>query len=517
MGNFRVEQWGATDMRQASFDDPTVINGRGGDPAPGATPTRHSPLDGSTTGLTIASASEGPGALTSPVPRASRRSRAVRLAVAPLAGAAAVALVLVLVGLALGVDARVVVGMLVPATVRVALTTPPHTVSSWVHGWVVARSLGVTFAFVVVVLSALHASSGIVDDTILLGTLAALVSGAVALGAASLRHPPRVLLVGDADEVRRLHAQWQDRGELTVVGARLSGEATPTAAAARSLGLPLVGDREGLADFVAEHDVDVVLVGSATAAVPGAVRSLEWQLEGTAAAVLCAHAADHAAVHRLGWTSVDGTTFAVVSAPATALTRSVKTISDRVLGLALLLLFAPLIAVLAVLVRLDSRGPAVFAQTRVGHRGRPFTLYKLRTMTVDAEVAKVQLVEQDEGNGVLFKIRNDPRVTRLGRFLRASSVDELPQLWNVVRGDMSLVGPRPALPEEVALYTDLEVRRLAVKPGMTGPWQVSGRSSLSRERSMQLDAGYADNWHPAGDARILLRTVDAVLLRRGAF
>ena len=114
-------------------------------------------------------------------------------------------------------------------------------------------------------------------------------------------------------------------------------------------------------------------------------------------------------------------------------------------------------------------------------------------------------------------MRNDPRITRVGRWLRALSLDELPQLWNVVKGDMSLVGPRPALPEEVVLYNELERRRLVVKPGVTGVWQISGRSSLSRERSMQLDVGYADNWHPAGDARILLRTVDAVLLRRGAF
>ena len=192
-------------------------------------------------------------------------------------------------------------------------------------------------------------------------------------------------------------------------------------------------------------------------------------------------------------------------------------IVDRVLALVLVVCFLPLLAILALVVRLDSRGPAFFRQTRVGRDGATFTLLKLRTMTVDAEEVKQTLLELNEGNGVLFKMRNDPRITRVGRWLRASSLDELPQLWNVVLGDMSLVGPRPALPEEVAVYNELERRRLAVKPGVTGPWQVSGRSSLSRERSMQLDAGYADNWHPAGDARILLRTIDAVLLRRGAF
>ncbi len=194
-----------------------------------------------------------------------------------------------------------------------------------------------------------------------------------------------------------------------------------------------------------------------------------------------------------------------------------KSLIDKVLGCVLLLLVLPVLAALALAVRWDSRGPAFFAQTRVGHQGRPFTLYKLRTMTADAEDVKVLLRDQDEGNGVLFKIKDDPRVTRIGRLLRATSLDELPQLWNVVRGDMSLVGPRPALAEEVAAYTEVERRRLAVKPGLTGPWQVSGRSTLSREHSMRLDVGYAEGWTLAGDLRILFRTIGAVLTRRGAY
>ena len=153
----------------------------------------------------------------------------------------------------------------------------------------------------------------------------------------------------------------------------------------------------------------------------------------------------------------------------------------------------------------------------MGRDGRLFTVYKLRTMRIDAEDHKAELARLDEGNGVLFKIHDDPRITRLGRLLRQASLDELPQLLNVIRGEMSLVGPRPALPEEVARYTDLERRRLAVKPGITGLWQVSGRSSLSREQSMRLDTEYADNWRTRGDAAILLRTVRAVISRKGAY
>ncbi|MCW2759330.1 MAG: glycosyl transferase, partial [Nocardioidaceae bacterium] len=154
---------------------------------------------------------------------------------------------------------------------------------------------------------------------------------------------------------------------------------------------------------------------------------------------------------------------------------------------------------------------------RVGRGGHPFTMVKLRTMHADAEARKAALADADEGNGVLFKIRHDPRVTSVGRFLRRSSLDELPQLVNVVLGQMSLVGPRPALPDEVAAYDDHEHRRYAVRPGMTGLWQVSGRSDLSWEESMELDLQYVDNHSMGGDASILLRTFWAVVRSRGAY
>jgi lipopolysaccharide/colanic/teichoic acid biosynthesis glycosyltransferase len=184
---------------------------------------------------------------------------------------------------------------------------------------------------------------------------------------------------------------------------------------------------------------------------------------------------------------------------------------------ALLLLATPLLGVLWLAIKLESQGPGFFTQTRIGKDGRSFTMYKLRTMRRDAEVVKVALAEADEGNGMLFKMRLDPRITGLGRFLRKTSLDELPQLLNVVLGQMSLVGPRPALPSEVEQYDDVVRRRLTVRPGMTGLWQVSGRSDLSWEQSVDLDLLYTDNYCLADDMRIGLRTVNAVVRARGAY
>jgi lipopolysaccharide/colanic/teichoic acid biosynthesis glycosyltransferase len=168
-------------------------------------------------------------------------------------------------------------------------------------------------------------------------------------------------------------------------------------------------------------------------------------------------------------------------------------------------------------VRMDSTGPGLFMQTRVGKDGQRFRMFKMRTMFTDAESMKQALLDDNESDGALFKIRRDPRVTRIGYLLRRSSLDELPQLLNVLRGDMSLVGPRPALPSEVASYDDKAMGRLAVKPGITGLWQVSGRSDLQWDESLRLDLYYADNWRLVDDLVIAARTVTAVTLARGAY
>ena len=191
--------------------------------------------------------------------------------------------------------------------------------------------------------------------------------------------------------------------------------------------------------------------------------------------------------------------------------RFVKAAFDRCVGTLLLLVAAPIILGAGAIVRLTSRGPAFFTQTRVGIDGAPFAMYKLRSMYEDAEERLAELQEHNDGNGLLFKLHDDPRVTRVGRVLRRLSIDELPQLWNVLRGEMSLVGPRPPLPREVAEYENDTRRRLLVQPGMTGMWQVSGRSNLSWEESVQRDLYYVENWTPVLDLMILWRTFRVVV------
>ena len=193
-----------------------------------------------------------------------------------------------------------------------------------------------------------------------------------------------------------------------------------------------------------------------------------------------------------------------------------KRIFDTVLSTVALLLAAPIVLVAAIAIKATSRGPVLFRQVRVGRDGEPFYVLKLRTMVEDAEERLAELMEQNESDGPLFKMRRDPRITPVGRVLRKFSIDELPQLWNVVRGDMSLIGPRPALPREVAEWGEELHERLRVRPGITGMWQVSGRSDSGFEEYQRLDLFYVDNWSILIDLGILLRTVPAVLTGRGA-
>jgi exopolysaccharide biosynthesis polyprenyl glycosylphosphotransferase len=198
--------------------------------------------------------------------------------------------------------------------------------------------------------------------------------------------------------------------------------------------------------------------------------------------------------------------------------RVTKGVVDRLVAASALVLLAPVLGMVAAAVRLTSPGPALFRQTRVGKGGREFTLYKFRSMVVGAEQRVSELIDLNENaDGLLFKVKRDPRVTRVGRFLRRYSIDELPQLINVVRGDMSLVGPRPPLPGEVARYELHVHRRLMVRPGLTGLWQVSGRSALTWDESVRLDLRYVENWSLALDLMILWKTVFAVAKGSGAY
>jgi exopolysaccharide biosynthesis polyprenyl glycosylphosphotransferase len=203
--------------------------------------------------------------------------------------------------------------------------------------------------------------------------------------------------------------------------------------------------------------------------------------------------------------------------PIRRLERATKRAVDLVIGTSVLLLSLPVMAVVAVLIHLDTGGPIFIRQERVGKDGRPFNCYKLRSMHVDADSLLATLLERNEASGPLFKMRNDPRCTRVGRHLRRLSLDELPQIWNVVKGEMSLVGPRPPLVAEVAKYEEWQMRRLEVKPGMTGIWQVSGRSTLTFDEMVMMDVMYVDSWSPALDLKILLRTGLAVIAGRGAY
>jgi exopolysaccharide biosynthesis polyprenyl glycosylphosphotransferase len=205
---------------------------------------------------------------------------------------------------------------------------------------------------------------------------------------------------------------------------------------------------------------------------------------------------------------------------ATTPTSQLKLMLKRTLDVAvaslLLLIALPIVGMIALAIKLSSGGNVLFRQTRCGLNGRFFTLYKFRTMVKDAEERRLELMHLNEMNGPVFKLRSDPRVTFFGRFLRRYSLDELPQLWNVLRGDMSLVGPRPPIPEEVAKYQRWQRRRLAMKPGLTCLWQVSGRNNLDFDRWMQLDLEYIDSWSPTLDFKILLKTIPAVLSGKGA-
>jgi exopolysaccharide biosynthesis polyprenyl glycosylphosphotransferase len=219
---------------------------------------------------------------------------------------------------------------------------------------------------------------------------------------------------------------------------------------------------------------------------------------------------------RVNLRPVGGLPLVYVESPRAQLAmRWSKRLFDIVGATVALVVAAPVMAVIAIAIKLEDRGPAVFEQIRVGLKGETFTFYKFRSMVVDAEQRLSQL--ESEQGGVLFKIRDDPRMTRVGKFIRRLSLDELPQLLNVLKGQMSLVGPRPALPREVAKYHQDVHRRLDVRPGLTGLWQVSGRSDLSWDDTVRLDLYYVDNWSLLQDLMIMMRTVGAILRPRGAY
>jgi exopolysaccharide biosynthesis polyprenyl glycosylphosphotransferase len=286
-------------------------------------------------------------------------------------------------------------------------------------------------------------------------------------------------------------------------------------------GLPLLGcspDATSILSAIDSCQADAVAVSAGVQLHPQTLRHLGWELAARNVGLIMAPALTDIAGPRIHTQQVAGLPLIHVTTPTLeGGQRVAKRLFDVTMAGLLIICTAPLMFCLAILVRLDSRGPILFRQERVGIEGVPFHMLKFRSMVQDAESRLSELTGLNEGSGVLFKMKNDPRVTRLGRILRRYSLDELPQLYNVFAGSMSLVGPRPPLPSEVQSYEYDVRRRLLVKPGLTGLWQVSGRSNLSWQDSVRLDLYYVENWSLAGDLIILLRTVRAVFGSSGAY
>jgi len=302
---------------------------------------------------------------------------------------------------------------------------------------------------------------------------------------------------------------------LTIIGACLAG---PAFRPEEIAGIPVLGGLHDAIAAVRESGADTVAVLACPELKPVQLRRLAWELEKTDTDLCLAPALLDVAGPRTSVRAVAGLPLLYVDHPdLSGIRQVIKGLFDKVAAASALLLLGPLMLAIAVAIRLEDGSPALFKQVRVGKGGRPFRLYKFRTMVVEAEQQKASLALQNEGAGILFKIRDDPRITRIGSRLRRWSLDELPQLINVLLGQMSLVGPRPALPEEAAKYGDYVRRRLAVRPGLTGLWQIHGRSDLSWEEAVRLDLRYVENWSLAFDLLILWKTWPAVARGSGAY
>lgn len=326
----------------------------------------------------------------------------------------------------------------------------------------------------------------------------------------------RVVVAGTeracAELIRQVHAQPE--AGFAVVAACITRTASLEVE-----GVPVIGTSQQLYDALTVTGADTVAIAAWSDLTHSDLRRLCWQLEGSGVTVVVAPTITDVAGPRIHIRPVAGLPLLHVEQPEfRGARRWLKSLMDRSLAVLALAVLSPLLLGIAVAVRMTSRGPALFRQARVGENGRLFTMVKFRSMVTGADQQVARLREQNENaDGLLFKMRLDPRVTGVGKVLRRYSLDELPQLINVALGHMSLVGPRPPLPEEVNRYGGDVSRRLLVRPGLTGLWQVSGRSELSWEQAVRLDLEYVENWSLSLDLVILWRTVSAVLRSRGAY
>jgi exopolysaccharide biosynthesis polyprenyl glycosylphosphotransferase len=335
----------------------------------------------------------------------------------------------------------------------------------------------------------------------------------------------KVLVVGSANHVRDVidHFDGAPWTGYRVVAARLPQDQDPdsgslTVGTARVREIPVLSSDTSVLDSLADSGADVLAVAGLEALEIDRLQTLSWEIEGSGVDLIVVPAITDVAGPRIAIRPVSGLPLLHVEEPRlTGTARVGKACFDRAIAGLSLLVLAPLFLVLAAAVRLSSRGPALFHQERVGRGGELFRIHKFRTMVQTAELEREDLDNLNEVDGALFKIRRDPRITPIGRLLRRYSLDELPQLFNVLKGDMSLVGPRPPLRREVEQYTSDVKRRLLVKPGLTGLWQVSGRSDLAWDEAVRLDLYYVDNWSPTLDLVIIWRTLNALLGGRGAY
>lgn len=335
------------------------------------------------------------------------------------------------------------------------------------------------------------------------------------------RSASRLLVIGGPHAathlIRSLHGR--PHAGYKPVGAYLIGY--PGELLEEGLDTPVLGyssDVTTIVDAINRCDADAVAISSGSQLSPVKLRQLGWELASVDVSLILAPALTDVAGPRIHTQPVAGLPLIHVSTPKlTGGKRLVKRSFDFIVSLALILMLSPLLALIALLVKISGPGPVFYTQERIGIRGETFRMFKFRSMKVDADKElAVLLASQGRVDQPLFKIQNDPRITPVGRILRKFSLDELPQLFNVLSGTMSLVGPRPQRASEVALYDDSARRRLFVSPGMSGLWQVSGRSNLSWEQAIRLDLYYVENWSLTQDVIILLRTFKAVFTSDGA-
>ncbi|WP_347756908.1 sugar transferase [Agrococcus sp. ProA11] len=332
-------------------------------------------------------------------------------------------------------------------------------------------------------------------------------------------HVARTILVGDRDEVAYVLERLGSMRDLNyhVLGAAIEGDGGQPLTL-RDRTIPVLGSRSALCETAERMGADTVILASKPDADPDYLTQLSRQLEGTCAELVLFSRLTDVAGPRISFRPVDGLPLIQVQIPTFDGGKHVLKRATDIVVAGLALIAVAIISVpISIAIKLDSSGPVLFRQERVGRDGRTFMMLKFRTMRVDAEQQLEALKEQNDGAGPLFKLRHDPRVTRVGRFLRKHSLDELPQFWNALKGEMSVVGPRPPLPDEATSYDGTVLRRLYLKPGITGLWQVSGRSDLSWDESVRLDLRYVENWSVMEDLMIIFRTARVVVHPAGAY